>query len=51
MFGDIVKTGFSLAGMAMLSDATTKNTVEKIEDALSTLRQLRPVSRSSADIE
>ena len=44
MFGDIVKTGFSLAGMAVMSDATTKNTVERIEDALTTLRQLRPVS-------
>ena len=44
MMGGIIKTGFSLAGMAMMSDASTKNTVEKIEDALTTLRQLRPVS-------
>jgi len=31
-------------GVAFLSDETTKNTIEEIEDALSTLRKLKPVS-------
>jgi hypothetical protein len=44
-FGNIIKTGFQLGGMALMaSDETIKNTIENISDALSTLRQLRPVS-------
>jgi hypothetical protein len=31
-------------GAALLSDESTKNTIETIEDALSTLRELKPVS-------
>jgi len=31
-------------GAALISDETTKNTIESIDDALTTLRQLRPVS-------
>ena len=44
MIGGIVKTGASLLGAAFLSDETTKNTIEYLDDALSTLRQLKPVS-------
>ena len=40
----IMKAGVGIAGAAMLSDETTKNTIEDIEDALSTLRSLRPVT-------
>ena len=44
-FGTIIKTGLQLGGMALMSsDETIKNTIENISDALSTLRQLRPVS-------
>ena len=44
-FGRIIQTGFQLGGMALMgSDETIKNTIENISDALSTLRQLRPVS-------
>ena len=42
--GSIIKTGASLLGMAFMSDETTKNTIEALEDGLSTLRQLKPVS-------
>ena len=31
-------------GVGLLSDETTKNTIESIDDALTTLRQLKPVS-------
>jgi hypothetical protein len=31
-------------GAALISDETTKNTIEAIDDALTTLRELRPVS-------
>ena len=39
---DIVKTGVQVA--SLFSDRTTKNTIEEIDDALKTLRQLKPVS-------
>lgn len=42
--GNIIKTGAMIGGMALMSDVTTKNTIENISDALSMLRQLRPVS-------
>ena len=32
------------AGIGLLSDETTKDTIEKIDDALSTLRELKPVT-------
>jgi len=38
----IVSTGIKLA--SLFSDKTTKNTIEEIDDALTTLRQLKPVS-------
>ena len=44
MMGGIIKTGASLLGMAFMSDETTKNTIEALEDGLSTLRKLKPVS-------
>ena len=44
LMGGIIKTGASLLGMAFMSDETTKNTIEALEDGLSTLRQLKPVS-------
>ena len=44
MFGSIAKAGIGLLGSVLLSDERTKNTITDIEDALSTLRQLRPVS-------
>ena len=43
MWGNIIKTGATLAFSA-LSDERAKNTIEGIEDALSTLRKLRPVT-------
>jgi hypothetical protein len=43
-FGNVLKTGLMLGGMALMSDKTIKNTIENISDALSTLRELRPVS-------
>lgn len=43
MVGSIAKAGVGLLG-AVLSDERTKNTIESIEDALSTLRQLKPVT-------
>ncbi len=44
MTGSIVKAGVGLLGSALMSDETTKNTIEKIEDALGTLRGLQPVT-------
>ena len=41
IFGAIGSIGGALIG---LSDATTKNNIQPIEDALTTLRQLRPVT-------
>lgn len=43
MVGSIARAGVGLLG-AVLSDERTKNTVERIDDALSTLRQLKPVT-------
>ena len=39
-----MKAGVSLLGAVAMSDETTKNSIEEIEDALTTLRSLRPVS-------
>ena len=44
IFGGIVKTGASLLGAALLSDERAKNTINDIDDALKTLRELRPVT-------
>ena len=44
MWGDIAKTGITLLGSALLSDEKTKNNIEHIQDALATLRELRPVT-------
>ena len=44
MFGSIAKAGIGLIGSIALSDERTKNTIEHIDDALTTLRQLKPVS-------
>jgi len=41
---NLIKIGGTLAGAAIMSDETTKNTIEKIEDALSQLRGLQPVT-------
>mgnify|MGYP000300712650 CR=1 FL=1 len=44
-FGNLAKAGAQLAGAAiMFSDETTKNTIEKIDDALGMLRELKPVT-------
>lgn len=40
----LIKVGGTLLGAALMSDETTKNTIEKIEDALSQLRGLQPVT-------
>ncbi len=44
MFGSIAKAGIGLVGSALLSDEKTKNNIEHIQDALATLRELRPVT-------
>ena len=44
IFGSIAKAGVSLIGSALLSDERTKNNIEHIQDALATLRELRPVT-------
>ena len=44
MFGSIAKAGIGLLGSVLMSDERTKNTITDIEDALTTLRQLRPVT-------
>ena len=44
MFGDVAKAGIGLVASAVTSDERTKNTIERIDDALSTLRQLKPVT-------
>ena len=44
MFGSIAKAGIGLIGSALLSDEKTKNNIEHIQDALATLRELRPVT-------
>jgi hypothetical protein len=40
----IIKAGVGILGAAFMSDETTKNTIEKIEDALAQLRGLQPVT-------
>ena len=40
----IIKMGGTLLGAALMSDETTKNTIEKIEDGLAQLRGLQPVT-------
>jgi hypothetical protein len=42
--GSVIQAGASLIGAAFLSDEETKENIERIEDALSTLRSLRPVT-------
>ena len=42
--GSIISAGASLIGTAFLSDEETKENIERIEDALSMLRNLRPVT-------
>ena len=42
--GSIISAGASLIGTAFLSDEETKENIERIEDALVTLRSLRPVT-------
>jgi len=44
MMGSIFGAIGSIGGALIASDETMKNTIEEIEDALTTLRQLRPVS-------
>ena len=44
MVGSIAKAGIGLIGSAFLSDERTKNTIERIDDALGVLRQLKPVT-------
>ena len=44
IFGNIAKAGINLLGSALLSDEKTKNNIEHIQDALATLRELRPVT-------
>ena len=40
----IIKAGVGILGAAFMSDESTKNTIEKIEDSLATLRGLQPVT-------
>lgn len=44
MFGSIASAAIPLIGAALLSDERTKNNIEHIQDALATLRELRPVT-------
>ena len=44
IFGSIAKAGIGLIGSALISDEKTKNNIEHIQDALATLRELRPVT-------
>ena len=44
MMGSALGAIGSIGGALLMSDATTKNNIQPIEDALTTLRQLRPVS-------
>ena len=41
---NLIKVGGTLLGAAFMSDETTKNTIEKIEDSLAQLRGLQPVT-------
>ena len=42
--GSIASAGIGLLGSVLMSDERSKNTIESIDDALSTLRQLKPVT-------
>lgn len=42
--GAFIKAGVGLLGAVAMSDQSTKNSIEHIEDALTTLRNLRPVT-------
>ncbi len=42
--GSVIQAGATLIGTALLSDEEAKENIERIEDALSTLRNLRPVT-------
>ena len=44
VLGSVFKAAIPLIGSAIMSDETTKNSIEKINKALDKLRQLRPVS-------
>ena len=44
MIGSAFSALGSIGGAALMSDKTTKNTIEELDDALSLLRELRPVS-------
>ena len=44
MMGSAFSAIGSIGGALLMSDATTKNDIKPIEDALTTLRQLRPVT-------
>lgn len=44
IFGSIASAALPLIGSAILSDESTKNNIEHIQDALATLSELRPVT-------
>jgi hypothetical protein len=44
MIGSVFSALGTIGGAALMSDKTTKNTIEELDDALSLLRELRPVS-------
>ena len=44
MMGSVIKAGTGLLGAAIMSDETTKNSIERLDDAMATLRALRPVT-------
>lgn len=44
MGGGLLKAGVSLLGSVLMSDEEVKENIENIEDALTTLRSLRPVT-------
>lgn len=44
IWGSIISGGVGLIASTLLSDETTKNNIEQIDDALATLRELRPVT-------
>lgn len=44
MIGSVFSALGTIGGAALMSDETTKNTIEELDDALSLLRELRPVS-------
>lgn len=44
MMGSVFSAVGSIGGALLMSDESTKNTIERLDDALSLLRELRPVS-------